>query len=107
MIFCAVEDIEKEKIPCIVQVLFARSRQHNFEYHRSKGNNVDRQWWITKTFGFIFSSNTRQQTSKRQGEKAEVPVLDHVLSLIHLPEKEDITNLSQSWVALVVLPHIR
>ncbi|KFP79677.1 Small subunit processome component 20, partial [Acanthisitta chloris] len=53
------------------------------------------------------SSNTRQQTSKRHGEKAEVPVLDYVLSLIHLPEKEDITDLSQSWVALVVLPHIR
>ncbi|KAJ7422794.1 Small subunit processome component 20 like protein [Pitangus sulphuratus] len=53
------------------------------------------------------SSNTRQQTSKRQGEKAEVPVLDYVLSLIRLPEKEDITDLSQSWVALVVLPHIR
>ncbi|XP_071408091.1 small subunit processome component 20 homolog [Pithys albifrons albifrons] len=53
------------------------------------------------------SSNTRQQTNKRQGEKAEVPVLDYVLSLIHLPEKEDITDLSRSWVALVVLPHIR
>ncbi|KAF4793836.1 Small subunit processome component 20 like protein [Turdus rufiventris] len=53
------------------------------------------------------SANTRQQTSKRQGEKAEVPVLDHVLSLMHLPEKEDISDLSQSWVALVVLPHIR
>uniref|UniRef100_A0A8C3DQV7 UTP20 small subunit processome component n=1 Tax=Corvus moneduloides TaxID=1196302 RepID=A0A8C3DQV7_CORMO len=52
-------------------------------------------------------ASVRQQTSKRRGEKAEVPVLDHVLSLIHLPEKEDITDLSQSWVALVVLPHIR
>uniref|UniRef100_A0A8C4U3G8 UTP20 small subunit processome component n=1 Tax=Falco tinnunculus TaxID=100819 RepID=A0A8C4U3G8_FALTI len=38
---------------------------------------------------------------------AEVPVLDHVLSLIHLQEKEDITDLSQPWVALVVLPHMR
>lgn len=53
------------------------------------------------------SSNTRQQTSKRQGGRAEVPVLDHVLSLIQLPENEDITDLSQPWVALVVLPHIR
>ncbi|XP_075285568.1 small subunit processome component 20 homolog [Opisthocomus hoazin] len=53
------------------------------------------------------SSNTRQQTSKRSGGKVEVPVLDHVLSLIHLPEEEDITDLSQPWVALVVLPHIR
>ncbi|XP_053937766.1 small subunit processome component 20 homolog [Cuculus canorus] len=46
--------------------------------------------------------NTAQQTSKTQG----VPVLDHVLSLIRLPE-EDITDLSQAWAALVVLPHIR
>ncbi|KAM9389678.1 small subunit processome component 20 homolog [Phaethornis superciliosus] len=53
------------------------------------------------------SSNTRQQTSKRHGRKAEVPVLDHVLSLIRLPEMENITDLSQPWVALVVLPHIR
>ncbi|XP_064011087.1 small subunit processome component 20 homolog [Pogoniulus pusillus] len=53
------------------------------------------------------SSNIRQQTSKREGKKAAVPVLDHVLSLIHFPEEEEITDLSQPWVALVVLPHIR
>ncbi|KAM6301905.1 small subunit processome component 20 homolog isoform 2-T2 [Podargus strigoides] len=53
------------------------------------------------------SSNTRQQRSIRQGGKAQVPVLDYVLSLIHLPEKEDITDFSHPWVALVVLPHIR
>uniref|UniRef100_A0A8C3M1A3 UTP20 small subunit processome component n=1 Tax=Chrysolophus pictus TaxID=9089 RepID=A0A8C3M1A3_CHRPC len=53
------------------------------------------------------SSNTRQQTSKRQGGRAEVPVLDYVLSLIQLRENKDITDLSQPWVALVVLPHIR
>ncbi|OXB75402.1 UNVERIFIED_CONTAM: hypothetical protein H355_010604 [Colinus virginianus] len=53
------------------------------------------------------SSNTRQQTSKRQGGKAEVPVLDRMLSLIRLPENEDVADLSQPWVALVVLPHIR
>uniref|UniRef100_A0A663MTT8 UTP20 small subunit processome component n=1 Tax=Athene cunicularia TaxID=194338 RepID=A0A663MTT8_ATHCN len=52
-------------------------------------------------------SSVRQQASERQAGKAEVPVLDHILSLIHLPEKEDITDLSQHWVALVVLPHIR
>uniref|UniRef100_A0A8C2Y8I8 UTP20 small subunit processome component n=1 Tax=Coturnix japonica TaxID=93934 RepID=A0A8C2Y8I8_COTJA len=52
-------------------------------------------------------SNTRQQTNKRQGGRAEVPVLDYVLSLIQLPENEEITDLSQPWVALVVLPHIR
>lgn len=72
-----------------------------------KGTISDMQWWVTKKFGFIFCSKTRQQTGKRQGGKAEVPVLDHVVSLIHLPEKEDITDLSQPWVALVVLPHIR
>lgn len=62
---------------------------------------------LLKSFDFISSSNTRQQTSKRQGGRTEVPVLDHVLSLIQLPENEDITDLSQPWVALVVLPHIR
>uniref|UniRef100_A0A803XPU0 UTP20 small subunit processome component n=1 Tax=Meleagris gallopavo TaxID=9103 RepID=A0A803XPU0_MELGA len=39
--------------------------------------------------------------------RAEVPVLDHVLSLIQLQQNEDVTDLSQPWVALVVLPHIR
>ncbi|XP_008939761.1 PREDICTED: small subunit processome component 20 homolog, partial [Merops nubicus] len=52
-------------------------------------------------------SSIRQQTNERQEGKTEVPVLDHVLSLIHLPEQEDISDLSQPWVALVVLPHIR
>uniref|UniRef100_A0A8B9R5P8 UTP20 small subunit processome component n=1 Tax=Anas platyrhynchos TaxID=8839 RepID=A0A8B9R5P8_ANAPL len=50
---------------------------------------------------------TESSVSKRQGGKAKVPVLDHVLSLIQLPENEDITDLSQPWVALVILPHIR
>uniref|UniRef100_A0A8D0EWH1 UTP20 small subunit processome component n=1 Tax=Strix occidentalis caurina TaxID=311401 RepID=A0A8D0EWH1_STROC len=59
-------------------------------------------------YPLIFTeSSVRQQATKRQGGKAEVTVLDHTLSLIHLPEKEDITDLSQPWVALVVLPHIR
>lgn len=62
---------------------------------------------LLKCFNFISSSNTRQQTSKRQGGRAEVPVLDHVLSLIQLQQNEDVTDLSQPWVALVVLPHIR
>ncbi|XP_062441952.1 small subunit processome component 20 homolog [Rhea pennata] len=51
------------------------------------------------------SSNIRQQTRKEG--RTQVPVLDHVLSLIQLPENEDITDLSQPWVALVLLPHIR
>ena len=32
---------------------------------------------LLKSFDFISSSNTRQQTSKRQGGRAEVPVLEH------------------------------
>ncbi|XP_074867355.1 small subunit processome component 20 homolog [Carettochelys insculpta] len=52
-------------------------------------------------------SNTRQQMSKRKGERKQMPVLDHILSLIHLPENEEVTDLSQPWAALVVLPHIR
>uniref|UniRef100_A0A8B9S342 UTP20 small subunit processome component n=1 Tax=Apteryx owenii TaxID=8824 RepID=A0A8B9S342_APTOW len=47
------------------------------------------------------------ESSIRKGGRTQVPVLDHVLSLIQLPENEDITDLSQPWVALVVLPHIR
>uniref|UniRef100_A0A8B9NWC6 UTP20 small subunit processome component n=1 Tax=Apteryx owenii TaxID=8824 RepID=A0A8B9NWC6_APTOW len=57
-------------------------------------------------YPLIFTeSSIRQQT--RKGGRTQVPVLDHVLSLIQLPENEDITDLSQPWVALVVLPHIR
>ncbi|NWI16571.1 UTP20 protein, partial [Crypturellus soui] len=51
------------------------------------------------------SSNIREQTS--QGGRTQVPVLEHVLSLIQLPANEDIADLSQPWAALVVLPHIR
>uniref|UniRef100_A0A8C0AVP8 UTP20 small subunit processome component n=1 Tax=Buteo japonicus TaxID=224669 RepID=A0A8C0AVP8_9AVES len=54
------------------------------------------------TIGFSSLVNTRCVCMAE-----EVPVLDHVVSLIHLPEKEDIADLSQPWVALVVLPHIR
>uniref|UniRef100_K7GES8 UTP20 small subunit processome component n=1 Tax=Pelodiscus sinensis TaxID=13735 RepID=K7GES8_PELSI len=52
-------------------------------------------------------SNTRQQMNKRNGERKHMPVLDHILSLICLPENEDITDLSHPWAALVVLPHVR
>ncbi|XP_067415819.1 small subunit processome component 20 homolog [Emydura macquarii macquarii] len=51
--------------------------------------------------------NTRQQRSKKNGERKQMPVLDHILSLIQLPENKDVTDLSHPWAALVVLPHIR
>lgn len=41
------------------------------------------------------------------GEKEEKTVLDRILSCIQLPEDRTMTDLSQSWAALVVLPHIR
>lgn len=98
---------KKKKIPWVVLAFFVRSNQHNLDITRGKRKISNMQLWVTKKFGFIFSSNTRQQTNKRQGGKAKVPVLDHVLSLIQLPENEDVTDLSQPWVALVILPHIR
>nr|XP_048691400.1 small subunit processome component 20 homolog isoform X3 [Caretta caretta] len=52
-------------------------------------------------------SNTRLKMSRRNGERKQMPVLDHILSLIHLPENEDIIDLSHPWAALVVLPHVR
>ncbi|CAM4466104.1 unnamed protein product [Lepidochelys olivacea] len=52
-------------------------------------------------------SNTRQKMSRRNGERKQMPVLDHILSLIHLSENEDIIDLSHPWAALVVLPHVR
>ncbi|NXC50218.1 UTP20 protein, partial [Penelope pileata] len=71
------------------------------------GSMAFEKYPLVFTESLSISSNTRQQTSKRQGGKAEVPVLDHMLSLIQLPENKDITDLSQPWAALVVLPHIR
>ncbi|KYO17523.1 small subunit processome component 20-like protein [Alligator mississippiensis] len=52
-------------------------------------------------------ASTRQQKNKSNGERSPVPVLDHILSLIQLTGNEDVTDLSHSWAALVVLPHIR
>uniref|UniRef100_A0A8D0GIN0 UTP20 small subunit processome component n=1 Tax=Sphenodon punctatus TaxID=8508 RepID=A0A8D0GIN0_SPHPU len=49
----------------------------------------------------------RTKLSKRNEEREQIPVLEHILSLIHLPENEDIPDLSCSWAALIVLPHIR
>ncbi|KAJ6656317.1 hypothetical protein lerEdw1_003820 [Lerista edwardsae] len=49
----------------------------------------------------------RQLRSKKMGEKEEKTVLDRILSCIQLPEDRMMADLSQSWAALVVLPHIR
>uniref|UniRef100_A0A8C4MP86 UTP20 small subunit processome component n=1 Tax=Equus asinus asinus TaxID=83772 RepID=A0A8C4MP86_EQUAS len=48
-----------------------------------------------------------QQTTRSKGGKEQIPVLDHLLSIIQLPPSKDATYLSHSWAALVVLPHIR
>ncbi|XP_042637758.1 small subunit processome component 20 homolog [Orycteropus afer afer] len=52
-------------------------------------------------------SYLRQKKTRSKGEKEQVPVLDHLLSIIQLPPNKDATYLSHSWAALVVLPHIR
>ncbi|XP_071075127.1 small subunit processome component 20 homolog isoform X2 [Dasypus novemcinctus] len=59
---------------------------------------------------FLFSeirAYVRQKKTRAKGKKEQIPVLDHLLSLIQLPPNEDTTYLSHSWAALVVLPHIR
>uniref|UniRef100_A0A8C0NGB6 UTP20 small subunit processome component n=1 Tax=Canis lupus familiaris TaxID=9615 RepID=A0A8C0NGB6_CANLF len=63
-------------------------------------------------YPLVFSHQTvgsylRQKKTRPKGGKEQIPVLDHLLSIIQLPPDKDITYLSQSWAALVVLPHIR
>uniref|UniRef100_A0A8C0LNF4 UTP20 small subunit processome component n=1 Tax=Canis lupus dingo TaxID=286419 RepID=A0A8C0LNF4_CANLU len=63
-------------------------------------------------YPLVFSHQTvgsylRQKKTRPKGGKEQIPVLDHLLSIIQLPPHKDITYLSQSWAALVVLPHIR
>lgn len=53
-----------------------------------------------------FRSYLRQKKMRSKGGKEQIPVLEHLLSIIQLPPNKD-TYLSQSWAALVVLPHIR
>lgn len=57
---------------------------------------------------FFFSS--RVFSSKAPGQASEHPAVPElVLSLIKFPEEEEksIADLSQPWVALVLLPHLR
>ncbi|XP_028638934.1 small subunit processome component 20 homolog [Grammomys surdaster] len=63
-------------------------------------------------YPLIFSQQTvgsylqqRKADSKRR--KEQFPVLNHLLSIVQLPPNKDATYLSQSWAALVVLPHLR
>ncbi|XP_047404035.1 small subunit processome component 20 homolog isoform X2 [Sciurus carolinensis] len=63
-------------------------------------------------YPLVFSQQTvgsylRQRKMRSKAEKEQFPVLDHLLSVIQLPPSRDTTYLSQSWAALVVLPHIR
>uniref|UniRef100_A0A671FCV4 UTP20 small subunit processome component n=1 Tax=Rhinolophus ferrumequinum TaxID=59479 RepID=A0A671FCV4_RHIFE len=61
-------------------------------------------------YPLVFSQQTGsylRQKTRSKGGKEQVPVLDHLLSIIQLPPSKDTTFLSQSWAALVVLPHIR
>lgn len=58
---------------------------------------------------FISSSRSyvRLRKTRSKRGKEQIPVLDHLLSIIQLPPNNDTTFLSCSWAALVVLPHIR
>ncbi|KAL1774813.1 small subunit processome component 20-like [Sigmodon hispidus] len=63
-------------------------------------------------YPLVFSQQTvgsylkqRKLGSKRQ--KEQCPVLDHLLSIVQSPPSKDTSYLSQSWAALVVLPHVR
>ncbi|KAM6214358.1 small subunit processome component 20 homolog [Rhynchocyon petersi] len=63
-------------------------------------------------YPLVFSQQTvasylKQKKTKSKTKKGQMPVLDHLLSLIQLPPNKDAAYLSLSWSALVVLPHIR
>nr|XP_056703398.1 small subunit processome component 20 homolog [Euleptes europaea] len=52
-------------------------------------------------------SGRRQLRSKKTEEKEQKTMLDYILSCIQLPENRNMADLSLTWAALVVLPHIR
>lgn len=54
----------------------------------------------------LLFGNAHQKSMTCQ-EKRPISVLDYILSLIELPEHEDVADLSHPWTALIVLPHIR
>ncbi|XP_055091892.1 small subunit processome component 20 homolog [Symphalangus syndactylus] len=55
----------------------------------------------------MVGSYIKQKKTRSKGRNEQFPVLDHLLSIIKLPPNKNTTYLSQSWAALVVLPHIR
>uniref|UniRef100_A0A2K5MGK5 UTP20 small subunit processome component n=1 Tax=Cercocebus atys TaxID=9531 RepID=A0A2K5MGK5_CERAT len=55
----------------------------------------------------MVGSYIKQKKTRSKGRNKQFPVLDHLLSIIKLPPNKDTIYLSQSWAALVVLPHIR
>ncbi|KAK2102440.1 U3 snoRNP protein [Saguinus oedipus] len=55
----------------------------------------------------VCRSYIKQKKTRSKGGNKQFPVLDYLLSIIQLPPNKDTTYLSQSWAALVVLPHIR
>ncbi|XP_077628408.1 small subunit processome component 20 homolog isoform X2 [Crocuta crocuta] len=63
-------------------------------------------------YPLVFSQQTmgscvRQRKTRSKGGKEQIPVLDHLFSLIQLPTNKESVYLSHSWAALVVLPHVR
>ncbi|KAI5213125.1 small subunit processome component 20 homolog [Manis pentadactyla] len=63
-------------------------------------------------YPLVFSQHTlgsyiRQKKTRSRGRKEQIPVLDHLLSVIQSSPNNDTTYLSHSWAALIVLPHIR
>ncbi|KAG8138018.1 hypothetical protein E2320_003952 [Naja naja] len=63
-------------------------------------------------YPLVFSESAKGMSrrylrSKKMGEKEEKTVLDHILSCIRFPTSRNTADISQSWAALVVLPHIR
>lgn len=63
-------------------------------------------------YPLVFSQQTvgsylKQRKADSKKRKEQFPVLNHLLSIIQLPPNKDATHLSQSWAALVVLPHLR
>uniref|UniRef100_A0A2K5J1T7 Uncharacterized protein n=1 Tax=Colobus angolensis palliatus TaxID=336983 RepID=A0A2K5J1T7_COLAP len=55
----------------------------------------------------MVGSYMKQKKTRSKRRNKQFPVLDHLLSIIKLPPNKDTIYLSQSWAALVVLPHIR
>ncbi|XP_052022007.1 small subunit processome component 20 homolog [Apodemus sylvaticus] len=63
-------------------------------------------------YPLVFSQQTvgsylKQRKADSKRRKEQFPVLNHLLSIVQLPPNKDATHLSQSWAALVVLPHLR